>query len=84
MAESIVDYLDRQPHRQPLVVHLCGKFHSDFGLGTAGRVLSRRPLMKISVFSMISCENLDETPEEVTRRLADFVLLVQDAAAEED
>ena len=52
MAESIADYLAQHHHRQPLVVHLCGKFHSDFGQGTAWRLLSRKPLLSLSVVSM--------------------------------
>lgn len=52
MAESITDYLAQHKHRRPLVVHLCGKFHSDFGHGTAWRVLNRNPLVHIGVVSM--------------------------------
>lgn len=52
MAESITDFLDRHPHRRPLVVHLCGKFHSDYGQGTVARVLSRRPLLSVGVVTM--------------------------------
>jgi len=52
MAESIADYLASHRHRQPLILHLCGHFHSDFGHGTAGRFLSRRPLARIAVISM--------------------------------
>ena len=43
MAESITDYLDTNPHLPRVVIHLCGKFHSDHGLGTVSRVLERKP-----------------------------------------
>ena len=52
MAEAITDYLAVNEHRSKLVVHLCGHFHSDYGLGTAARVLQRRPLTRISVCTM--------------------------------
>ena len=38
MAEGIADYLATNPHRQPLVIHCTGNFHSDYGLGTAARL----------------------------------------------
>ncbi len=50
MAESIVRWTDGKP-TDPLVVHLCGKFHSDRRLGTAARVLRRRPHFEIAVVS---------------------------------
>ncbi len=77
MAESIVDFLDVHPHRRPLVVHLCGQFHSDYGYGTAMRVLTRRPLLKISVVTMRKVDNVSQLPDDVDRKLADFVLLVK-------
>lgn len=54
MAEAIADYLAARPWTRPLVIHLCGKFHSDYGLGTVVRLLERRPLVQIGVVSMIS------------------------------
>jgi len=57
MAEAITDYLDTHPHRKPLMIHLCGKFHSDYGLGTAQRVLLRKPLLHIGVVTMESVED---------------------------
>jgi len=52
MAESIADYLAQHRHRNPLVLHVCGKFHSDFGQGTVQRLLGRRPLIRVAVVSM--------------------------------
>jgi uncharacterized iron-regulated protein len=56
MAESITDFLASHSHRRVLVVHLCGKFHSDYGLGTVSRILTRNPLARVIV---VSTERLD-------------------------
>ncbi len=52
MAESITDYIAKNPHQPKTVVHLCGHFHSDYGLGTAFRVMQRNPLLRIAVVTM--------------------------------
>jgi len=52
MAETITDYLTRNRHQRKLVVHLCGHFHSDYGLGTVARVQQRMPLLKTCVVTM--------------------------------
>ncbi len=52
MAEAITDYLAVNRHRPKTVVHLCGHFHSDYGLGTAGRVLQRNPLARLAIVTM--------------------------------
>ena len=52
MAESITDYLAKNSHQAKVVVHLCGHFHSDHGLGTVARVIQRRPLTRFSVVTM--------------------------------
>ncbi|MAG59025.1 MAG: hypothetical protein CMJ83_22280 [Planctomycetes bacterium] len=77
MAEAIADYLQGHRHRRPLVVHLNGKFHSDYGLGTAIRVLQRRPLAQIGVVSMQSAE--DPAKAEVAKDLdrAHYTLVVK-------
>ena len=54
MAESIVQILTAssdQP-RSPLVVHLCGRFHSDQRMGAVERLQQRLPDLKIAVLSM--------------------------------
>jgi len=60
MAESISDFLAANSHTKKIVVHLCGSFHSDFGLGTVSRLLRRRPLTQVSVLTMEPTENLDD------------------------
>lgn len=53
MAQSIVRALDATPDDPPLVVHWCGRFHSDYGLGTVSRVEDLRPGTDTRVVSMI-------------------------------
>ena len=57
MAESIHEFLGSHPHRQPLIVHLCGKFHSDYGQGTVSRLLARDPLCRTAVLTTESCKD---------------------------
>jgi len=54
MAETITDFMAVHSHKPKIVVHLCGHFHSDYGLGTAARVMSRRPLTKMTIITMES------------------------------
>lgn len=51
MAEAITDHLAERAPERPLVVHWCGRFHSDFGLGTVERIARRRPDLRIAVVS---------------------------------
>jgi len=77
MAESIADFLSDSPAgERPLVVHLCGKFHSNYRLGTVSRLQRRLPELDLRVVSMISGPNRSRElgPEE--RRLGDYVWLV--------
>ncbi|QGJ69211.1 ABC transporter permease [Planctomycetales bacterium 10988] len=60
MAETISDCLNQYPHERPLIVHVCGKFHVDFGLGTAMRFLTRQPLAHIGIVTMESIEDGDD------------------------
>ncbi|MHC5062647.1 MAG: ChaN family lipoprotein [Planctomycetota bacterium] len=72
MAEAITDYMQealRQGDR-PMVIHVCGKFHSDAGLGTAARVQERMPGLKIEVLSM------ESSPNVVRNGDGDYVLMV--------
>ena len=56
MAESIADGLHQAwgQGRRPLVVHVCGKFHSDFGEGAVSRLRDRLPELRIAVVTMES------------------------------
>ncbi len=75
MAESIARYLEGRGDGAPLVVHWCGKFHSDYGLGTVERLLARRPDLSVAVVSTLSGDEAASLDGE-ERRLGEFVLLV--------
>ncbi len=69
MAEAVVAYRLARPHRRPLMIHLCGKFHSDYGHGTVARVQSRRPLWQLGVVSMEAVQDVagfEPLPKEQT------------------
>ncbi len=73
MAESIARVIAEAGEKPPLVVHLCGRFHSDEGLGTVERLRSRMPNIEIGTVTMISggSPSRDLTDEEL--RQADYV-----------
>ena len=70
MAESIVAAVDANPGS--IVVHLNGRFHSDHRLGTAARVIARRPELRVKVVTALRG---DEPPEA---GVADYLWLVPD------
>ena len=73
MAESIAAHLKATRGTPPLVIHWCGRFHSDHRLGTVSRLALRRPDLRIVTVSMETTEDLDAPlPDEVTSS-ADFV-----------
>lgn len=76
MAEGIADYLNSNPHRQPLVIHCNGNFHSDYGLGTATRVAQRLPLAQQAIVSMIAVPDVAKADATSDRKKAHFVLIV--------
>lgn len=76
MAEAITDYLAVHPHRRPLVLHVCGRFHSDFGHGTVWRTLLRRPLLHVGVVSMEPAEKTAEFDLKEYVEQAHFLLIV--------
>lgn len=76
MAEGIADYLAANPHRQPLVVHCNGNFHSDYGLGTATRLAQRAPLAQIAIVSMIAVPDVNQADVSNDRKKAHYLLIV--------
>ena len=54
MAESIANVLAGAVDEAPLVVHVCGIFHSDKHQGTVSRLARRRPDLSIAVVAMDS------------------------------
>jgi uncharacterized iron-regulated protein len=63
MAESIVAVRKQGGGPAPLVVHLCGAFHSNYRLGTVARVLEREPGLRVGVLSMVPAEPDPDDPE---------------------
>jgi uncharacterized iron-regulated protein len=76
MAEGIADYLAANPHRQPLVIHCNGNFHSDYGLGTATRFARRTPLAQVAILSMIAVPDVAKADLTQERKKAHYLLVV--------
>jgi uncharacterized iron-regulated protein len=76
MAEGIADYLATNPHREPLVIHCTGSFHSDYGLGTATRLAQRAPLAQAAIISMIAVADVAKADATDDRKKAHYLLLV--------
>jgi uncharacterized iron-regulated protein len=76
MAEGIADYLACNPHRQPLVIHCNGNFHSDYGLGTAARLAQRAPLAQSAIVSMIAVSDVAKADVTNDRKKAHYLLIV--------
>lgn len=76
MAESMVELLAVEGEDPPLVVHLCGKFHSDYHLGTVSRLQRRRPTLDLAVVSMESDPSRKRSLTEDERRRGEYLWLV--------
>jgi len=76
MAESIAEYFESHPHRKPLVVHRCGNFHCDYGLGTVARLLQRSPLLQVAVVSMTAVPDMTKPDLSKCLRKAHYLALV--------
>lgn len=76
MAESVAGYLAANPHRQPLVIHCNGNFHSDYGLGTAARVAARAPLTQAACISMVAVSDVAQSNVTSARKTAHYLLIV--------
>lgn len=79
MAETIVDHLQaaRARGEQPLVVHVCGRMHSDHGLGVVARIRQRNPELRVLVVSAEVVADPAAGWMAAPADLADFVLLVR-------
>jgi uncharacterized iron-regulated protein len=68
MAESIVAAM-AAAGEGALVLHVDGAFHSDYGLGTAARVVRRRPGIRTAVISAVPVDSLaTASPASFTAR----------------
>lgn len=76
MAESVAGYLASHPHRQPLVIHCNGNFHSDYGLGTATRLAARAPLTQSACISMVAVADVSKADVTPERKKAHYLLIV--------
>jgi uncharacterized iron-regulated protein len=77
MAESIVQARASASaqERPPIVVHVNGAFHSDFGLGTAARVRRRLPDARVAIVTVVPVTDLDTLAlTEEDRRRADYLV----------
>lgn len=77
MAESLAEAVAAGGTERPLIVHICGKFHSDYHLGTVSRLQRRRPGLAIAVVSMKSDERLSRPLSEDERRRGEALWLVR-------
>lgn len=80
MAQSICHWIGARGIDPPLVVHWCGKFHSDYGLGTVERLRWRAPDLKLRVVSTISTPDLRRELTQDEHKRGDFVWLVPSQA----
>jgi uncharacterized iron-regulated protein len=76
MAESIARELTAHGQDRPLVVHWCGAFHSDEGLGTVERLEARLPGVRVGLVTMITSRSRTRPLTDAERGQADFVWLV--------
>jgi uncharacterized iron-regulated protein len=77
MAESIAQaYVARASGgKRPLVVHVTGAFHAEFGQGTAERVRRRLPDKRLVTISVLPIASLDTiAPDATDRKRADFLV----------
>jgi uncharacterized iron-regulated protein len=74
MAESIAEAHAAIPAPRPVIVHVNGAFHSDFGQGTAARVARRLPTAKLAIVSIKPVTDLDALDPTSDRARADWIV----------
>ncbi len=73
MAESIVA-ARAGPTPAPLVIHVNGSFHSDFGDGTASRVVRRLGKLRTMLITGVPVRDLDAIDPKADRKRADWLV----------
>ncbi len=73
MAESIVRARGSADSR-PLVIHVNGSFHSDFGDGTAARVARRLGKVRTMLITGVPVRDLDAIEPKADRKRADWLV----------
>lgn len=77
MAESIASAHDAASRAaasaRPVIVHVNGAFHSDYGLGTASRVKRRLSNARVAIVSIKPVPNLDALPD-ADRKIGDWIV----------
>jgi uncharacterized iron-regulated protein len=76
MAESIVAAMARAG-AGALVLHVDGAFHSDYGLGTASRVVRRLPGVRTAILTAIPVDSLATASPAPFLERGDFVILTR-------
>jgi uncharacterized iron-regulated protein len=79
MAESIAR-IRESSGGTPLVIHVNGAFHSDYGDGTAKRTRRRLPKAKVLVISGVPVPSLDAIEPKPFRKVADWVVFTLEPA----
>jgi uncharacterized iron-regulated protein len=81
MAESIARALGeaKASGRNPLVVHFCGSFHSDYRRGTVERLQSRMPTARILVVSVEEVPDSDSYIRAADGRIGDYVVVLPES-----
>ena len=73
MGYSIAEFLNQ--HRDALVVHVNGKFHSEESLGVAEQLKHYRPRARVLVLSIAPGEGFPDFDAARVGRLGDFIIL---------
>jgi uncharacterized iron-regulated protein len=78
MAESIVERLRKERADRPdtILVHLCGRFHSDYRRGTVARILSRDPELRVLVVSAVEVKDPASGTFTADHDIGNFVVVV--------
>jgi uncharacterized iron-regulated protein len=75
MAKSIEQAISNNK-KNGLVMHICGRFHSDEYLGTVAQLQRRNKDRKVLTISCFPAEDFSKPNYEAYENLADFVVLV--------